>query len=41
MAVDGEDLGEKVSGVNEAGNEDKAEELLRGPLPEPVETRVD
>ncbi len=41
MAVDGEDFGEKVSGVNEAGKEDKTEELLRGPLFKPVETHVD
>ncbi len=41
MAVDGEDFGEKVGGVNEAGKEDKTEELLRGPLFKPVETHVD
>ncbi len=41
MAVDGEDFGEKVSGIYEAGNENKTEELLRGPLPKPVETHVD
>ncbi len=41
MAVDGEDFGEKVGGVNEAGKEDKTEELLRGSLFKPVETHVD
>ncbi len=41
MAVDGEDFGEKVGGVNEAGKEDKTEELLRGPLFKAVETHVD
>ncbi len=45
MAVDRKDLGEKIGGVNEAGKEDKTEELLRGPLlilkHKPVETHVD
>ena len=40
VAVDGKDLGEEVGGVDEAGKEDKTEELLAGPLPEPVETHV-
>ena len=40
VTVDGEDFGEEVSGVDEAGKEDKTEELLAGPLPEPVETHV-
>ncbi len=41
MAVDGEDFSEEVSGVNEAGKENKTEELLRGPLFKSVETHVD
>ena len=40
MTVDGEDFSEEVGGVDEAGKEDKTEELLAGPLPEPVETHV-
>ena len=36
MAVDGKDLVEKIGGVNQAGKEDKTEELLRGPLPKPI-----
>ncbi len=32
MAVDGEDFGEEFGGVDEAGKEDKTEELLAGPL---------
>ena len=40
MAVDGEDFGEKVGGVDEAGKENKTEELLAGPLLEPVETHI-
>ncbi len=40
VTVDGEDYGEEIGGVNEAGKEDKMEELLAGPLPEPVETHV-
>ena len=40
VTVDGEDFGEEVGGVDEAGKEDKTEELLAGPLPEPVETHV-
>ncbi len=38
--VDGEGFGEEVGGVDEAGKEDKTEELLAGPLPEPVETHA-
>ena len=34
-----EDFGEEVGGVDEAGKEDKTEELLAA-LPEPVETHV-
>ncbi len=41
MAVDRKDLGEKSGGVNKARKEDITEELLRGPLLEPVETHVD
>ena len=40
VAVDGEDFSEEVGGVDEAGKEDKTEELLAGTLPEPVETHV-
>ena len=40
VTVDGEDFGEEVGGVDEAGKEDKTEEKLAGPLPEPVETHV-
>jgi hypothetical protein len=36
-----EDFSEEVGGVNEAGKENKTEELLRGPLFKPVETHVD
>ena len=35
-----EDFGEEVGGVDEAGKEDKTEEKLVCPLPEPVETHV-
>ena len=38
--VDGEDFSEEVGGVDEAGKEHKTEELLAGPLPEPIETHV-
>jgi hypothetical protein len=40
VTVDGEDFGEEVGGVDEAGKEHKTEELLAGPLLEPVETHV-
>ena len=40
VAVDGKDLGEKVGGVDEAGEEDKAEKVLAHPLLQPVETHV-
>ena len=41
VTVDGEDFSEEVGGVDKAGKEDnKTEELLAGPLPEPVETHV-
>ena len=35
-----EDFGEKVGGVDEAGEEDKAEKVLAHPLLQPVETHV-
>ena len=42
VTVDGEDyFSEEVGGVDEAGKEDKTEEKLASPLPEPVETHVD
>ncbi len=40
VTVDGEDFGEEVGEVDETGKENKTEELLAGPLPEPVETHV-
>ena len=40
VAVDGKDFGEEIGGVDEAGEEDKTEEKLAGPLPKPVETHV-
>ncbi len=40
VAVDGKDFGEEVGGADEAGKEDKTEELLAGPLLEPVKTHV-
>ena len=40
MAVDGKDLGEKVGGVDQAGEEDKAEKVLAHPFLQPVETHV-
>ncbi len=42
VAVDGKEFGEEVGRVDEAGKEDKAKELLTGPLLHPVlETHVD
>ncbi len=41
VTVDGEDFSEEVGGVDEAGKEEKTEEKLAGPPPEPVETHVD
>ena len=41
MAVDRKDFGEEVGGVDEAGEEDKAEKVLAHPLLQPVETHVD
>ena len=40
VAVDGKDLGEEVGGVDQAGEEDKAEQVLAHPLLQPVETHV-
>ena len=40
VTIDGENFSEEIGGVDEAGKEDKTEELLAGPLPEPVETHV-
>ncbi len=36
VTVDGKDFDEEVGGVDEAGDEDKTEEKLAGPLSEPV-----
>ena len=36
VTVDGEDFSEEIGGVDKAGKEDKTEEMLAGPLPEPV-----
>ncbi len=41
MSVDLKDLGASIGGVNQAGKEDKTEELLKSPLLKPVETHVD
>ncbi len=41
VTVDGKDFGEEVGGVNKAGKEDKTEELLAGPLLEPIKSHVD
>ncbi len=41
VTVDGEVFSEEIGGVDEAGKEDKTEEKLACPLPEPVETHVD
>ena len=40
VTIDGENFSEEIGGVDEAGKEDKTEELLAGPLPEPIETHV-
>ena len=40
VTIDGENFSEEIGGVDEAGKEDNTEELLAGPLPEPVETHV-
>jgi hypothetical protein len=36
-----EEFSEEVSGVDEAGEEDKAEKMLAYPLLQPIETHVD
>jgi hypothetical protein len=36
VTVDRQDFGEEIGGVDEAGKEDKADELLTGPLLHPV-----
>ncbi len=41
VAVYREDFGEEVGGVDEVGEEYKAEELLAHPLLQPIETHVD
>ena len=38
--ADGKDFGEEVGGVDQAGEEDKAEEVLAHPLLQLVETHV-
>jgi hypothetical protein len=42
VAIDRKDFGEKVGGVNKTRNtsKDKVDELLAGPLLEPIETHV-
>ena len=40
VTIDGENFSEEIGGVDEAGKEDKTEELLASPLPEPIETHV-
>ena len=40
VTIDVENFSEEIGGVDEAGKEDKTEELLAGPLPGPVETHV-
>ncbi len=41
MSVDGKDFGKKVGRVDEAREENKAKELLAGPLLEPIKLYVD
>ena len=36
VTVDGKDFGEEIDGVDEAGKEDKAEELSTGRLLQPI-----
>jgi hypothetical protein len=38
VAADGKDFGEEIGGVDQAGEEDKAEKVLAHPLLQPVET---
>ncbi len=40
MAIDREDFSEEIGGVDEAGEKDKAENVLAHPLLQPVETHV-
>ena len=40
VAVYGEDLGEEIGGVDQAGEEYKTEKVLAHPLLQPVETHV-
>jgi hypothetical protein len=40
VAVDGKDFCEEIGGVDQAGEEDKAEKVLAHPLLQPVETHV-
>ncbi len=40
VTVDWKDFGEEVGRVNEARKEDKTEELLAGPLLEPIESHI-
>ena len=40
VTIDGENFSKEIGGVDEAGKEDKTEEKLASPLPEPVETHV-
>ncbi len=41
MTIYREDFGEEVGGIDEVGEEDKAEELLAYPLLQPIEPHVD
>ncbi len=41
MSVDGKDFGEEVGRVDEAREKYKTEELLAGPLLEPIKAHVD
>jgi hypothetical protein len=41
VSVDGKDFGKEVGRVDEAREKHKTEELLAGPLPEPIKSRVD
>ncbi len=40
VAVDGKDFDEEIGGVDQAGEEDKAEKVLARALLQPVETHV-
>ncbi len=41
MSVDGKDFGKEVGRVDEAREKNKTEELLAGPLLEPIKSHVD